>query len=218
VHWLNVIKLTEANIINFYTPEQLQKRARQWFTLGVSVAQLLKLPSAVHVARAFLQLLEEYEYSVAHEQSKARAEPLHIRSARPPPSQDNGASKPSRRGAGSYDYLIMPPACIVGNMDYCQVVLALCDVLSLVYSKFLDPACSAPELHDSIMKSDKKVKSLVLSKISTDLTATAQPLINRQLQGLLNHMFLDDSTTTSVLVPLSKGDGLDEGAPAPEDD
>lgn len=26
-------------------------------------------------------------------------------------------------------------------MDYCEVVFSLCDVLSLLYSKFLDPSC-----------------------------------------------------------------------------
>jgi hypothetical protein len=44
-------------------------------------------------------------------------------------------------------------------MDYNEVVYSLCDVFSLLYSKFLDPLCQrTPVIHEAVLKLDKKIK------------------------------------------------------------
>eukprot|EP00462_Mataza_sp_D1_P005895 CAMPEP_0175126028 /NCGR_PEP_ID=MMETSP0087-20121206/3628_1 /TAXON_ID=136419 /ORGANISM="Unknown Unknown, Strain D1" /LENGTH=111 /DNA_ID=CAMNT_0016407899 /DNA_START=348 /DNA_END=683 /DNA_ORIENTATION=- len=73
------------------------------------------------------------------------------------------------------------------NLCFYDVVLSLCDVMSLLFSKFLDPTCSGMVMHDAIFKIDKKIKQLVLEKLVADLTAAAKPLIKAGLSGLLNH-------------------------------
>jgi len=70
-------------------------------------------------------------------------------------------------------------------MDYCEVVYSLCDVLSLVYSKFLDRTCAVPVIHEAILKLDRKIMGLVIAKISQDLTAIASPLLKIELKSLL---------------------------------
>jgi len=44
------------------------------------------------------------------------------------------------------------------TLDYCEVVYSLCEVLILVYSKFLDPSCALPMYVDAILKVDAKIK------------------------------------------------------------
>lgn len=44
------------------------------------------------------------------------------------------------------------------GLDYCEVVFALCEVLSLVYTKFLDGACAQPAVLEGLLKTDAKVK------------------------------------------------------------
>lgn len=52
------------------------------------------------------------------------------------------------------------------SLDYCEVVHSLCDVCSLVYSKFLDESCTPSTIHEAILKIDRKIKTLVVGKIT----------------------------------------------------
>lgn len=87
--------------------------------------------------------------------------------------------------------------CFVG-LDYCEVVHSLCDVCSLVYSKFLDDSCQPSTIHEAILKIDRKIKSLIIGKITQDVTNIANPLLKQELKGLLNHMFIDESRSTPI--------------------
>ena len=110
-----------------------------------------------------------------------------------------GAIKPSLHKVAKigvvYDYLHTHATCMPDQLDYCEVVQSLCDVLSLIYSKFLHPNCSPPAVHDAILRVDKRLKSLVLAKITNDLVVeVAQPMLKIDLRNLLNHTFIDDKT------------------------
>jgi len=76
------------------------------------------------------------------------------------------------------------------------VICSLCHTFRLIYSKFLDPACSS--LYTDIDQLDRKIKHLVLDRITQDTSAIANPLIKLQLQGLLSHMFETGASASAV--------------------
>jgi len=103
------------------------------------------------------------------------------------------------------------------HLDYCELVQSLMDVLSLLYAKFLDPSCQPPAVHSALLRIDRKLRALVLSKLSQDLTQdVAQPLMKQELAGLLNHQFIDERTAQQGAA--RKFVQLDENAAADFDD
>lgn len=238
VHWLNVVKLSKKNILEFFPPEKLQKRVRRWFILGLSLGRLLELNDGATLVRALCQLLEEYEHHISHEKEKSerpRSNTAHFlysgsangsshvqavvavaAAAAAAAEQHNEPIKPQLHKVGKnvvYEYLQMPFATVDG-LDYCEVVHSLCDVLSLVYSKFLDDSCTPAHIHEAILKVDRKLKQLVIAKITQDLTTIATPLLKIELKKLLNNMFIDDSKSTAItkkFFTLQEDDGKKEG-------
>jgi hypothetical protein len=83
-------------------------------------------------------------------------------------------------------------------LDYNELVYSLCDVFSLVYSKFLDDSvlAAASPLHDAAIKVDKKIKSMIIAKLAADLTAVATPLLKLEMKGMLTHLFVDEARST----------------------
>ena len=63
-HWLNCVRLTKADIRRFVLQNIPNQRTIMYLYLSMSISNLLgeTYPSNGHVVRAFLQLLEEYEY------------------------------------------------------------------------------------------------------------------------------------------------------------
>jgi hypothetical protein len=104
------------------------------------------------------------------------------------------------RGQVVYAYLASGAATgLDGHLDYCELVQSLCDVLALIYAKFLHPDCSPPSVHTAIVRVDRKLRSLVLAKLSQDLaTDVAQPLLKQELSGLLNHLFFDEKSNNAL--------------------
>lgn len=82
--------------------------------------------------------------------------------------------------------------CQPDHVDYCELVLSLCDMLSLLYSSFLHPSCSPPAVHDAVLRLDRKLRTLVLAKIANDLSNdVCAPLLKMEMKGMLNAMFID---------------------------
>lgn len=110
--------------------------------------------------------------------------------------------KPSLKKLGKevvYEYLQTQVTTLCDHLDYVEVVCSLCDILSLLYTKFLDSSCSPPLVHEAILKLDRKLKVLVQSKMSNDLVGEiVQPLLKIELKGMLNHMFIDEKISTPL--------------------
>lgn len=132
----------------------------------------------------------------------------------------SGAIKPTLHKVAKigvvYDYFQSHATDIPDQLDYCEIVQSLCDVLSLIYAKFLHPGCAPPLVHEAILRVDRKLKQLVLSKITTDLvTEVVTPLLKQEMGALLNKAFYDE--VKSAAPSLSGGLGpkqfyqLDEG-------
>ena len=60
--WLNTIKLRQSDLLAHHEDSTLQARARRWFILGMSLSNLIQLPTGGHIVRAAHQLLTEFEY------------------------------------------------------------------------------------------------------------------------------------------------------------
>jgi hypothetical protein len=65
--WMNSVRLTAPDIVRFTNQMIPTERTTQYLCLSVSISNMLAetYPSNAHVVRAFLQLLEEYEYHFA---------------------------------------------------------------------------------------------------------------------------------------------------------
>jgi hypothetical protein len=104
--------------------------------------------------------------------------------------------KPTLRKVGRgimYEYLQTQATVMPEHLDYCEIVHSLCDVLSLIYSKFLDASCQPASVHEAILRLDRKLKQLILTKITADLSnEVAGPAMKREISNLLNRMFIDE--------------------------
>jgi len=107
--------------------------------------------------------------------------------------------KPQLHKAGKevvYEYLHTQATCMPDHLDYCEVVHSLMDILSLTYSKFLDPSCQPSVVHDAILRLDRKFRTLILTKICADLNEVCQPLLKAELKTLLNGLFIHEAIST----------------------
>jgi len=219
IHWLNVIKLSKSQILKYYTPSKLQKRVERWFMLGMSVGKFLEFSSGALVVRSLTQLLEEYEHYVSHGKPQKRAWVPPVAEKQYQPSEPVKPVLLKMKRHVVYEYLQTPQMCMdEGHLDYCEVVYSLCEVMSFVYNKFLDGTCSPPHIHEAILKCDKKIKTMIIGKMASDLTNIALPLMKVQLQELLSHMFIDQSKSNPVqqkYINLTEDDDIAEHA---EDD
>jgi len=65
-------------------------------------------------------------------------------------------------------------------LDYCQIIIALCDVLKLVYSKFDDEKCSNKQLFETIIKIDSKIKSNFYGVLEKEAHKLAKKMVKDQ--------------------------------------
>lgn len=120
-----------------------------------------------------------------------------------------------------YDYLQSSAPCMVDHLDYCEVVHSLCDVLALLYAKLNDASCQSGHVHDAILRVDRKVKTLVLAKITNDLTQeVVQPLLKAELAAMLNHTFVqaDDKAAMAGMRKFVRLDDNDTASAFVDDD
>jgi len=222
VHWLNVIKLSKSQILKYYTPVKLQKRVERWFILGLSVGKFLELSSGALAVRSLTLLLEEYEHYISHGKPPKRACPPPVAEKQYQLSDPVKQTLLKMKRQVVYEYLQVPHMCMdEGSLDYCEVVYSLCEVMEYLYKKFLDGTCSPPHLHEAVLKCDKKVKTMIIGKMASDLTNIALPLMKIQLQELLSHMFIDQSRSNPVqqkYINLTEDEDIAEHATKEEDD
>jgi hypothetical protein len=220
VFWLNLVRISKANILNYYSPDVLQERALGWLILGLSCSKLLEMADSTCVVRALYQLLEEYEYFM----SKLKKDENNrydiytdfvFTTSHISTSQRNFSPKDpvkakihtNSKGIAKFEHLYIPTLPGQGNLDYCEVLFTLCDVLSLVYGKTIDHNClQNPIICEAILKIDKRIKSIFFTKVCNDLTLIAQPLLKEELNHLLSGSFFDSSGKMIVLHDDDKGE------------
>jgi len=120
---MNVVFLTKEDISNYYTdPKVLQKRAEEWFCLGISLANIFNIPgipNGAPILTAISQLWDEYESHYGY--ITAIQKMMKV-----------------TQKAEEIEYLTTPN--IPSTLDYFQIVYAFFDLLVHIYQKFMAPS------------------------------------------------------------------------------
>lgn len=162
VYWLNCIKITKDEIRKFFAETSKPKRAEDWFVLGISLGWLLQT-ELENFPKALMQLWAEWEF---------------ISSGEPKWSERIQKYKAN----DWFNEPLLQFATVPVQLDFCEVVLSLCDILVLIYKRFITIPTSG-ERQDVVNKIDNKYKD-VLEKISSELNTLALRLVKKQLGSI----------------------------------
>eukprot|EP01080_Neovahlkampfia_damariscottae_P002800 gene2800-4208_t len=127
-HWMNISKI-KFQIDN--NSETIQKRIEQWLSLGLSISPLLVCDGRNFI-HSFSQLMEEYEYHY----SNFAVQGIKMLKAFTSSLVDAGPTLNKVGGTIVYQYLKIPN--IPCALDYYQVTLSLCDIMTFAYRKFME--------------------------------------------------------------------------------
>jgi hypothetical protein len=192
VFWLNVVKISTADIERYYHPQTLQKRIQQWFFLGVSIAPLLQLENGWNFVRACSQLMEEYEYHFANVAVQGMKILKALKFSNADEEMNRNSIKPGIHKVGGtviYEFLRTPN--IPCPLDYSQVVYSFADILTLVYRKLMDD--SSISLSESILKLDGRFKHHFFGLIRRDLNTLAMYIIKNKI-SIVESLFASSNT------------------------
>lgn len=197
--------------------------AARWIALGLSVARIARMPAGEDVVRACAQLREEFAHFVGRGGGAAGA------TAPPPPAprarpHSPGAPAPAhvepvraalvkagRGGAVVYRYLHTPSIPFDrAEADVGGVVFSLCEVLSLLYSKFLEPVCAAPPLAAAVERFDAAVQEHFIEPLVERLMSESLPAIDAELDKL--SAYVGSSTGRRIALRRSSSRGGSGGA------
>merc|ERR1711971_625911 len=117
--------------------------------------------------------MEEFEY---HYASNATQSMMRLKARQELQTDVEGQPiRPSiikKNRAVVYQYLQLPN--VPCELDYKQVLFTLCDIMVLMYRKFVDPSSASPQLHEGILRIDDRIKMHVINAISMDLAQVSQ--------------------------------------------
>ncbi|KAM0792328.1 hypothetical protein ACM66B_005011 [Microbotryomycetes sp. NB124-2] len=141
VFWFNTVHLDESDLAKLFEPSRVRSRTTRYFVLGMSLSALLDIPSAQDYFRALSALVQEFE-SVPDDRFDRRNQRGLFRVASRARKSTSGGSD-FAGSDGDASYLVAPN--IPFELDYIQVFVTLCDMLSETYRKIsahLGPARS----------------------------------------------------------------------------
>jgi hypothetical protein len=82
-----------------------------------------------------------------------------------------------------YEYLLTPTFSF--ELDYVEVLLSLCDVMTELYQRFLHADCfHHGQVYDCILKFDARMKHHVINLVAKELTELASNKVRTQTQTL----------------------------------
>ncbi|KAF4315662.1 hypothetical protein BBO99_00009219 [Phytophthora kernoviae] len=193
-YWLNVALLREQQMMNHLGDKQIIRRGAQFFYLGIGLGRLVG--ESLHpelLAMDCCQLLEELEFyfSSATVQgmkmmvatSSTLHEPLDDENS--PQYSVDEAFRPAMHKWNQrpvYRRLMTPP--IPFPLDYREVLLSLCDILALIYSKLIeDSVCSENlNLFQAIIRFDERIKKLFIDPVKKEFSAVASQVIAEEMR------------------------------------
>eukprot|EP01038_Epipyxis_sp_PR26KG_P009417 gene9417-12683_t len=197
-YWLNVALFTTNDVKNYVRKHVSRDRVESFFNLGLSISKILEVPSGSSTVRAFSQLMEEWEYfhstGAAMQSVKfvmAKNSTCIYPQTIPVDGFINDLTRPSIYKFNNvivYEYLEVPH--IPFELDYVEVLLALCDSLTALYEKLLEEECYKNILiYDAIVRLDTKIKHYIVNLIAKELTEASNSKLKKEtniLRGLSN--------------------------------
>eukprot|EP01083_Nonionella_stella_P136127 414069_1 len=184
-HWLNTAKLTTEMIHK----RKEKKTIEQWFVLGMSLGSLLDFSHGSQIVRSFLQLMEEFDYFMSNNSAKnmrliLNAKPLRsAEDGSPDESPIRPCLKKSQNGKIFFESL--RTLHIPCELDYCRIVITLCETVIVLYKKLLDGSCSSKLLVEGVVKLDQKINDKIIHVLSNELTELSAPLMNSEIDSLI---------------------------------
>lgn len=83
-------------------------------------------------------------------------------------------------------YEFLDPMHIPFALDYGLAVCALCDIMKIVYNKFLEPECQTEAVAEAIVKIDEKIREMIIKPIAQDLKKKSQTLVDLEIDNLIH--------------------------------
>ena len=151
VFWLNCIHLSNEDICR-YTYAVPKNRTLSYYYLAASTSAIVALPSGFAAIRAFLQLLEEWEYYFAGTATQsmkfvlAKTSPCSFPVPLIPTSSLGNEDELRLPSINKFDnnviYEYLNTTHVPFELDYIEVLYSLCESVGALYNKFLSEDCS----------------------------------------------------------------------------
>ncbi|ETW09958.1 hypothetical protein, variant 3 [Aphanomyces invadans] len=196
-YFLNIARLheTSLNLSTALGPENHEKRCEQLYYLGLSLGRLLATAcSSSQLIFDGCQLMDELDFYFSAPSIQnmklvtvATKVPFYER-PRTSSADDIAHAEPYRtvvrkwNNKPVYQRLVTPH--IAFPLDYCLLVVSLCDVLTLVYAKLQGEPCNQTHVFQALLRLDEKLKKVVLDHIKKHLSEVATDMIKDQMQSL----------------------------------
>lgn len=190
-YWLNSVLIGDAELKEYRQTVVPDERVPQLYALGLSLGKLLDMRSGALLVRALLQLFEEWEYAISGAAAQSMKWMLAKQSSLPYASSGalGSVEDPFRpsiyhfHGDVAYEHLVDAPTGL--ELDYFEVMHALCETLSLVYRKFLEEDCfTNVHIFDGVVRIDGKVKHHLINLVAKELTETATQRVQQEMASL----------------------------------
>ncbi|KAF0745827.1 hypothetical protein AaE_008378 [Aphanomyces astaci] len=181
-YFLNIARFQEStlNMSNALGPENHQKRCEQLYYLGLSLGRLLTTThSSSQLAMDGCQLMDELDFYFAAPSIQnmklvtvATKVPFYER-PREPSADDSVFPEPYRtvvrkwNNKPVYQRLVTPH--LAFPLDYCLLVVSICDVVTLVYAKLQEDPCHQPHVFQALLRLDDKLKVPLVFHCQIDL-------------------------------------------------
>jgi hypothetical protein len=175
--WLNTILFNVEDIRHYARAVVPKQRAEAFFRLGLGLGKIVHLSKGCSIIRAFSQLMEEWEYYIAGTAMQsvkymmAKNSPC-IYPQTVPLEGMTDLSRPSLykfQNAITYEYL--DDVNVGLELDYLEVLPALCEVLYQVYDKlYHEETFSNSVIYETVIRLDTRIKHHVINCIAKELT------------------------------------------------
>ncbi|KAH9088680.1 hypothetical protein LEN26_019412 [Aphanomyces euteiches] len=195
-YFLNIAQLGEdtLNFSTILTRENHQERCEQLYFLGLSLGRLLTTTSsASQLVVDGCQLMDELDFYFAPSgiqnmklMTVATKSPLYERGDRPSKELTEPYRSVIRKWNNKPVYQRLMTPNIAFPLDYCHLVVSLCEMLTLLYGKLInDDACVVnPHVFHALLRLDDKLKKFLLDNVNKHLSSAASELIKSEFASL----------------------------------
>uniref|UniRef100_K3WIZ2 Uncharacterized protein n=1 Tax=Globisporangium ultimum (strain ATCC 200006 / CBS 805.95 / DAOM BR144) TaxID=431595 RepID=K3WIZ2_GLOUD len=196
-YWLNIALLREQQVLAHLGEKQTIRRSVQFFYLGLGLGRLIsEFNHPQFLAMEGCQLLEELEFYFASSAVQgmklmvATSSTLHEPCERDDEESRYSLHEPFRPTIYKWNQrpvfrrLVTPP--IPFPLDYREVMLSLCDILAIIYSKLVEDNNSSENIHlfQAIIRFDEKIKKLMIDPVKKEFSAVALQVLTDEIASV----------------------------------
>ena len=144
---MNTTLFTSDDVEKYVSNVVPRQRTQSFFKFCLSLGRILHLPKGLPLVRAFSQLMEEWEYFFSSTAMQGVKYVMARNSAAPFPQTQikEGNAELSRPSVFKFNnsvvYEYLDTTNVSVDLDYIEVLLALCDTLYEVYDKLFHEDC-----------------------------------------------------------------------------